>query len=235
MERRMGFDRRRAGRGTRSSGTVIRRALAFFIPAFVALTFVAGIVYGVAQQANRIGANDPQIQLAEAASRRLDAGEAASSVIGLATLGQAAGAAGAAGSVGSAGSAVKVDVATDLDPFIVVFDSSGAVLASGGTLDGHDPIPPKGVLASAGGQEWNAVTWQPRDGVRIAVVAVAWKGGTVLAGRSLRVVEDRIASLGLLVSLAWGVSLVALAIAALVAAGLWPESAGSSARGTRSS
>lgn len=193
---------RRSGRGgPRPRGPFLRRALAFFLPSIVVLTLTAGIVYGVAQQANRIGANDPQIQLAEDAANRLNGGESATSVVGTG----------------------RVDLASGLAPFLVVFDAQGAVVASGGTLDGHDPKPPKGVLDAAQNKEWNAVTWQPRDGVRIAVVAVSWKGGSVLAGRSLRIVEDRIESLGLLVSAAWGIGLVAIGAASLIASGLWPE------------
>ena len=37
----------------------------------------------------------------------------------------------------------------------------------------------------------NVVTWQPREGVRVATVTARWGGGTVMAGRSLREVERR--------------------------------------------
>jgi hypothetical protein len=82
-------------------------------------------------------------------------------------------------------------VAQSLAPFLVIFDSSGKVLATDGQLDGHDPIPSDGVLTSAANNPPDIVTWQPGNGVRIAAVVVPWHGGTVLAGRSLAQVEIR--------------------------------------------
>jgi hypothetical protein len=69
------------------------------------------------------------------------------------------------------------------------------------------------------------VTWQPRPGVRIATVTVPWNGGTVLAGRSLRLVEEHAATLELLVGGGWLATLAALAAAAGAVARLWPKSA----------
>ncbi|MGZ6314302.1 MAG: hypothetical protein ACXWNI_01585 [Candidatus Limnocylindrales bacterium] len=86
---------------------------------------------------------------------------------------------------------------------MIVFDTNGQVLASNATLDGGPPAPPIGVLAAARPGSPNAVTWQPRDGVRVAAVVVAWKGGTVLAGRSLRLVEQREANAELIAGAAW--------------------------------
>jgi hypothetical protein len=139
-----------------------------FLPLAVLAAGVAGTVYIVAQQGLRSGADSPQLQLAEDAARALDAGAAPETVAGPPT----------------------VDVARSLAPFLVVFDSQHRALASNGQLDGTTPAPPSGVLdhAVATGAP-NRVTWQPRQGVRIATVTVAWSGGTVMAGRSLREVE----------------------------------------------
>jgi hypothetical protein len=115
-----------------------------------------------------------------------------------------------------------VDVARSLAPFLVIFDSTGKVLATDGQLDGHDPIPPSGVMASAANNPPDMVTWQPRGGVRIAAVVVSWDGGTVLAGRSLAQVEVRENNALLITLAAWVAMLVALALASLAAAWLWP-------------
>ena len=146
---------------------VIRRGLAFFLPVAVLATLVCGFVYTAVQQDLRMGANDPQLQLAEDAARALDAGAPARTLVG----------------------SSKVDVAVSLAPFIVIFDPAGQVLATDGQLDGHEPVPPLGVLDAARLDPPDAVTWEPRAGVRIASVTVPWHGGTVLAGRSLRGVE----------------------------------------------
>jgi hypothetical protein len=114
-----------------------------------------------------------------------------------------------------------VDVARSLAPFVVVFDVAGNVLATDGQLDGHDPVPPLGVLDHARQDPPNAVTWQPRESVRIASVTVPWRLGTVLAGRSLREVELREDRALFLAAVAWPAMLVALAATALVAARLW--------------
>jgi hypothetical protein len=83
-------------------------------------------------------------------------------------------------------------------------------------------FPPLAVLATclcgliASGID--KVTWQPRPRVRIATVSVPWRGGTVTAGRSLRVVEEQEAALELLVGAGWLATLVALAISSAVSA-----------------
>lgn len=178
---------------------LLRRALACFLPLAAVATFSCAVVYGAVQQDLRSGANDPQFQLAEDTASALDAGAAPATLVG----------------------ASKADLARSLAPFVVIFDASGAVLATDGVLDGHDPVPPRGVLDAASLHPPDAVTWQPREGVRIAQVSVPWSGGTVLAGRSLREVERRVDQLGLLTAVAWLAGLIGLAAVSIVAAWLW--------------
>jgi hypothetical protein len=121
-----------------------------------------------------------------------------------------------------------VDASVSLAPFVVVYDASGSALASNARLDGALPTPPIGVLKAASASGHNAVTWQPRPGVRIASVTVPWSGGTVMAGRSLRIVEEREDLALLLAGAAWAAGLVALVVAALIAAAIWPARAGAS-------
>jgi hypothetical protein len=66
----------------------------------------------------------------------------------------------------------------------------------------------------------NRVTWQPRDGLRIATVTVRWSGGTVMAGRSLREVERLEDQALLLVEVGWAATLATVAIACLLVAWL---------------
>lgn len=178
--------------------SVARHAVLVFLPLAVLATGLAGTVYLVAQQGLRSGANSPQLQLAEDAARALDAGIAPSSVTGPAT----------------------VDAGVSLAPFVVVFDPAGKPLASSGRLDGADPVPPKGVLDAATAATPNRVTWQPREGVRIATVTVPWAGGTVMAGRSLREVERLEDQALLLVGAGWAATLAALAVTCLAVAWL---------------
>jgi len=180
---------------TQPNRSLIRDSFATFLPLAVLATLLAGLVYGIAQQGLRSAANDPQLQLAEDAARSLDAGGDPAAVVGPGA----------------------VDVAVSLAPFVVVFDATGRALASSGRLDGADPVPPPGVLAHAVADAPNVVTWQPRDGVRVATVTARWGGGTVMAGRSLREVERREDQALLLAGLAWVVTMAALAVASLVA------------------
>lgn len=181
----------------------LRLAILVFLPLALLATGLAGLVYLVAQQDGRWLANEPQVQLAEDAAARLDAGGAPGDQVGPAS----------------------VDIARSLAPFVVVYGTAGTILATDGTLDGQPPAVPAGVLASARATGRDAVTWQPRPGVRIATVTVPWNGGTVLAGRSLRLVEEHADSLELIVGGGWLATLAALAVAAGAVARLWPMSA----------
>ena len=187
--------------GRTSRTDPIRRAVALFLPLAVLATLTCGLVYVEVQQDLRSGANDPQFQLAEDTAASLNAGAAPASIV----------------------SAVSpVDLASSLAPFVIVFDSNHAVLTGNAMFDGGSPVPPRGVLDAARPGSPNVVTWQPRAGVRIAAVVVAWKGGFVLAGRSLRRVEEQESNAELLAGTAWLVMLAALAIASITAAWLWP-------------
>ena len=179
----------------------LHRAFAIFLPSAVLATALCGLVYTVVQQDLRTGANDPQEQLAEDVAARLDVGAAPSSVVG----------------------PTQVDVARSLAPFIVVYDKTGVALASDGVLDGKPPMLPAGVLESATATGRDAVTWQPREGVRVATVTIPWNGGTVTSGRSLRLVEERESAMEVIVAAAWVAMLIAVAIAAIVAAWLCPR------------
>ena len=180
----------------------LRLAILVFLPLAVVATGLAGLVYLVAQQDGRWLANEPQVQLAEDAAARLDAG----------------------GTPGDQVGPASVDIARSLAPFVVVYGTAGTILATDGTLDGQPPAVPAGVLTSARVTGRDAVTWQPRPGVRIATVTVAWNGGTVLAGRSLRLVEEHADSLEVIVGGGWLATLAALAVAAGAVARLWPKS-----------
>ncbi len=182
------------------------RAAAAVLPAAIALSATCGLAYALAQQLLRTGANDPQVQLAEDAARALDTGADPMAVVGPGSA--------VAGLAGEG----TVDVATSLAPFMVVYDASGNVLATDAQLDGRDPMPPAGVLATARAAGSDRVTWQPRPGVRIATVTIGWSGGSVLAGRSLREVEAREDLALQLAALAW---LAGLAVMVVAAAPVW--------------
>jgi hypothetical protein len=182
----------------------LRRAIAFFLPAAAALTMAAGLTYLAVQQDLRIGANDVPQQLAEDGAGALDAGTDPATVAG----------------------AGRVQIDATLAPFVAIFDGQGRLLASDASLDGHPPAPPLGVLQAAQASGRDAVTWQPRGGVRVALVVLPWRGGTIAAGRSLRLVESRIDNIGALLALGWLAGLVVVGAVATLAALVWPVAAG---------
>src|SRR3954447_249041 len=181
----------------------VRRVIAVALPLMVLATMVCILVVLVAQQTLRAGANDPQLAMAGDAADALDRGASPTSVVPHA--------------------GARVASASSLSAFTVVFGPGQTVLATDGRLDGGDPIPPIGVLDHARDVDRgaNVVTWQPRQGVRIATVTVPWNGGTVLVGRSLREVERRVDQLSVLVTVVWLLMLGVIVAASALGVAVW--------------
>jgi len=169
-----------------------------WLPLAIATAGLCGLVYLTVQQSLRMGANDPQIQMAEDAASHLNAGASMDSVV----------------------PSTKVEIADSLAPFLIVFDESGKVLASSATLHGSIPTYPVGVLEYARQNGQNRVTWQPEAGVRMATVAVPYNSGFVMAGRSLTEVEKRESQVESLSGLAllgiWVATLIVIVLGELV-------------------
>jgi hypothetical protein len=150
----------------------MKRIFRYWLPIAIVVSALAGLLYVAVQQAIRSAANDPQIQLAEDAATTLNNGGTIQSVV----------------------PARKVDIATSLARYIIVFDASGTPVASSAQLNGQTPTIPSGVFDSVRHNGEDKITWQPQPGVRSAIVVVQFHGptgGFVLAGRSLREVEQR--------------------------------------------
>ena len=162
----------------------LRSLLRHFLPLAVSITLIYGAVYIIVQQNYRISANDPQIQLAEDAAAALDQGQSTQAII----------------------PSTQVDIASSLSPYVVVFDDTGKAVASSGILHGQFPSMPNGVFDATREIGEDRLTWQPEPGVRSATVIVHYHGahtGFVMAGRSLREVENRIDMLGMMTGVAW--------------------------------
>jgi hypothetical protein len=117
-----------------------------------------------------------------------------------------------------------VDPATALSsqsgPFVIVYDSAHRVLSTTAALDDRTPGVPSGTLDDAVSGGGTSVTWQPRVGVREAVVAQPWTGpagsGVVVAGVGLGATEDRVHSVLLAVTAGWVLVVLALTAALVV-------------------
>lgn len=176
---------------------MFKRNILAWLPWAVSVTLMAGMVFGIAQYLLRAGANDPQIQLAEDAALALAAGVEPSVALPSGT----------------------VEVSNSLSSFVNVYDRSGKLLAGNGVLDAERFTIPQGVFDYTGVYGQDRITWQPRGGVRQAIVvqrfqivSATGEGETrfVVAGRSLREVEQRQEAVLWLVALAWIFSQVAM-------------------------
>ncbi|GHO46586.1 hypothetical protein [Ktedonospora formicarum] len=176
---------------------MLKTVLKHWLLAALIVTALSGLIYVVAQQGLRQGANDPQIQLAEDTANRLAQGQTAQQVI----------------------PTEKVDIAHSLATYLIVYDRDGKAVASSAQLNGKIPTVPSGIIANAHLNGEDRITWQPQPGVRSAIVVVPIQGGNqgfVLAGRSLREVEMRTENLFQLTLLSWGGTLLITLIACVL-------------------
>jgi hypothetical protein len=151
----------------------------------VLFTIVFGTMYTLVQQYGRSSANDQPTQLAESVAAQLkDASNQSTLPLG------------------------KLDVTTSLQPFVIIYDKNYKPLAGTGYLDGKLPSIDKGVLQNTTTDHNNAVTWEPKSGVRIATVTVKVGNYYVLGGQSLRLTESRADMLLKLAVLGWFVTVV---------------------------
>ena len=182
--------------------SLFTRAFPKWLPTAVAVTLVLLISCTFAQQVYRMSANDPQVMLAHDAAAGIAAGAPAGAHVPSPT----------------------VDPSKSLAPFVIVLDSAGKAVASSMVLGTASPVPPTGVLETAKATGENKVTWQPRSDTRIAAVVVPVKGGPggyVIAGRSLKAVEQREDDLTKMAGLGWLGTMALTLMAAVVA--VWLE------------
>jgi hypothetical protein len=168
----------------------VKKILRKWIPLAVVITAMCGLVYLTAQQLLRMGANEPQIQMAEDAAGLLAKGATVESVL----------------------PANEVELSESIAPFLIVFNEAGVPVASSAVLHGQEVTIPAGIFDYVRENGEDRVTWQPEAGVRIASVVVGINGGAkgfVLAGCSLREAEARVDQMGQIAGLAWIVTLAA--------------------------
>jgi hypothetical protein len=145
-----------------------KHELLYFAIALIVITIIFGTIYISGQQSLRIGANIPQIQLAEDTAAALDNG------VNPATVADK-----------------RVDMNKSLAPFVIIYSKSGRTISGDGYLNNKIPTAPIGVLQHSDGKDYSFVTWQPQNNVRIASVTVSSKNYYVLSGRSLKEVEKQ--------------------------------------------
>jgi hypothetical protein len=161
------------------------------------LTFLGGTAAVTFQQMLRRGANQPQIEMAKYYATEIGSGQAPDDII----------------------PPGYVDPERSLEPFVIFYDDQGRPEKATGYLDQSAPVPPLGVFIYSRGHGSDTFTWQPRPQVRIATVVQRVTGphpGFLLAGRSLRNVEEDEAVLYRMTFLGWLVLVLLLASGAVL-------------------
>mgnify|MGYP001608060377 FL=1 len=152
----------------------------FLILVYFLITLFCGLIFVSVQQSLRLSANDPQIQIASDVTTSLKAGADPSQL-----------------------SPSQLDIKTSLSPFVIIYDNNGKAVASSGQLDKKTPVPPKEVFDRAKKYGENKFSWAPAKGVRQAAVVVKYDKGFVLAAKSLKETERRIAVIFKFSVIAW--------------------------------
>ncbi|SPF37817.1 conserved exported hypothetical protein [Candidatus Desulfosporosinus infrequens] len=158
-----------------------QKLLVFWLIIMFLVAFTSSLVYLVAQQTVRLGANEQPMQLAMDTEINLEKGQSAVQAI----------------------PANNVDISKSLSPFVMVFDINKNLLTTSGMIGSSKPTYPKGILDSIDKNGEDRVTWQPQQGLRYATVAIKFTGGYIVAGRSLSETEKLIDEIGKVVLLAW--------------------------------
>ena len=153
------------------------------------ITIIMGVIYATVQQSYRTGANDPQIQIAEDVGAKIQQGKSVENIFQTDTI----------------------DISNSLSPFVVLYDASGRPLHSTGYLNSKMAQLPAGVFNVAKSDGQDRVTWQPQDGVRMAMVLIHINSSPVqfvAVGRSLTEVEIRESNLIKMIFVGWILCLV---------------------------
>lgn len=171
-------------------------AMRYWVPLAVAVTGLVLLVHLAVQQDLRMGGNDLPAQIAQDTAASIAKGSEPWTVTGR----------------------DDIDIAASLSTWTLVFDDSGTLVAGTPALDGKRAVPPTGVFTVAKTSGEDRVTWQPRPGVRQALVAVRIAGGrgVVMAGRSLRETEAHIDQQARIAIAAWAAIMAATLVAALL-------------------
>jgi hypothetical protein len=171
----------------------MRQAIKNWLPLSVVLTLAIAAAYGVGHNILRQSANDPQIQLAEDWANQIEGGTDITRL----NLG------------------AVVDPVKSLAPFGIIYNQDGSI-ANSSVIAPTTMAQPVGVFATVDSAPTTEVrfSWQPASGSRFAAVIkkarINDKTYYVLAGRSLREVENRIDKLLALTFIGWLIGQVVL-------------------------
>jgi len=165
----------------------------FYILVCFLITLFSGLVFVATQQSLRLSANDPQAQITQDILNSLSQGADPKQL-----------------------SPTTVDMTKATSPFVIIYDNNEKAVGTTVVLDKKTPVPPKGAFEKTKKNNESRFTWEPKEGLREAVIMVKYKDGFVVVGKSLGEVEDRIKMIMRLVGIAWVIGIAATTIAFLL-------------------
>jgi hypothetical protein len=161
-----------------------------WLPLAAGLSGVCLLIGLAVQQDLRQSFNDPQVQIAEDAAISFKQGSTTTAILK---------------------NYPPIDISKSLSAWVAFYNQHGEPLGTSGRLEGVQPIIPQGVFNAAAtnngkstqidGQ--NRITWQPKEGVRVALVVLKTDSGFVASGRNMSELEIREGSVNMLVFFAW--------------------------------
>ena len=161
-----------------------------WLPLAIVSTILFFTIYAVVQQSIRQSANDPQIQMAEDYADSLAKGTNPNSIV----------------------NATSFDISKSLSTFVIVVDPNDKVISSSAQIGNSYPVPPKGVFDYAKNHDDNRLTWQPQNGVRLAIVVKKYfynkTTSYIVVGRNLREIEMRENAIEEMIGAAWLAALI---------------------------
>ena len=180
----------------RSGPEIFRR----WLPLAALATLLCLVITLITQRTLRAMADDPQVMMAADAIALLQDGRSPESILA---------------------SLPSVEISRSPEPFLIVLNGDGGVVAASGRWHGALRGLPAGVLDHVLWHGVEHVTWQPERGVRIAAVVAGWKrgratpgdtSGFVVAGRSLADTQARLTLSKGLLALTWAALMLGLLV-----------------------
>jgi hypothetical protein len=162
----------------------LKEVIVIWLPLMVTITLICGLVYLISQQTIRLSANNQQVEIAKDYANLLTNGIDVQNLL----------------------PKRKIDLANNLNTFVIIFNDKGNVLFSSAILDNQTPTPPISVLDNVRSIGETRITWQPKINVRSAIVIDRFEGlhpGFILVGKSLKETESLEDKILNLTALAW--------------------------------
>lgn len=184
----------------------MNRRFAPWLLSAVLLTLVCDLSAILVHQTFRQGANDPQIQIAEDMASAFANNQFTDEII-------------KSSFQEFMPTKTQVNIATSLSPWIQIYTEGGEVMESSAVVTEAQTTPkiPKGIFETVQKKGEDRITWQPKKGIRQAIVVTKFSGlknGYIVAGRSLFEVEKRLVNMNWIIAIAWAVMMMVIGCAA---------------------